>query len=443
MAQAAHVALHRRGLAIILKAMVPQRTQRSRWLSNRTLAMVAAGLWIVAVVLAGFLLLRGGGPGTGDAAAGGPSSSSTPSVQAATTTAVVPTTTTTSTSTTLPPTTSSSTSSTTTSSTLPPALTLAAAGDVMGDRGVATFMSAHGAPAVFAKVKPVLEKAQLAFVNLECPISNVGSRKAGKEYTFRAPTILTEGLVSAGIDVVSMANNHVLDYGQAAFKDTLLRLNAVGVAHAGAGLNSTAAGTPALLITPAGTVAVLGFTGILPSGFIATADQGGVSPVTSDRKKLLASIAAAAKKADFVVVSVHWGVEYTGKANSEQRSLAHQMIDAGADIVLGHHPHVIQGLEMYKDKLIAYSLGDFVFDHYSRATGEAFILWVALRQEGPPVVDVLPVYVDDYTGVPALVTGGEADVILSRLIELSGNLGLKLVQDGDRARLADDPVVVP
>jgi poly-gamma-glutamate capsule biosynthesis protein CapA/YwtB (metallophosphatase superfamily) len=359
----------------------------------------------------------------------------------------------TTTSTTLPPSTTSSSSSSTTStssttsstttSTLPHALTLAAGGDVLGDRGVGAFMDAHGGPAVFAKVKPYLEKAQLAFVNLECPISDLGTRKAGKQYTFRGRAVLTEGLVSAGIDVVSMANNHVLDYGQAAFKDTLLRLNAAGIAHAGAGLDSTAAATPALLITPAGTVAVLAFTEIIPSDFAATADQGGINPVTPDRKRMLASIKAAAAKADFVVVSIHWGIEYTGQANSVQRVLAHQVIDAGADVILGHHPHVIQGIEVYRDRLIAYSLGDFVFDHYSRQTGEAFVLQITLPRTGPPSVNVVPVYLNDQSGVPTPVSGEEADVILGRLIKQSGALGTKLVQEGDRARLADDPVVTP
>jgi poly-gamma-glutamate synthesis protein (capsule biosynthesis protein) len=344
--------------------------------------------------------------------------------------------------TTVPPTTTTSTTtSSTTTSTLPQPLTVAAGGDVMGDRGPGNYMNAHGGASVFAKVEPYFEKAQLAFVNLEGPISNVGTRQAGKEYTFRARTALADGLVSAGIDVVSMANNHTLDYGQAALKDCLIRLNKAGVAHAGAGLNSTSAAAPAVLITPAGTVSVLAYTSIIPGGFAATSSHGGVNPVAGDHARILKAIKTAATKTDFVVVSVHWGTEYKSQANSEQRSLAHQMIDAGADLIIGHHPHVIQGLEIYHDRLIAYSLGDFVFDHWSRATGEAFILQVSLRDEGLPAVDIVPVYVGDSTGVPAVVTGDEADAILGRLIKLSGNLGLKLVQNDDRATLADDPVV--
>jgi poly-gamma-glutamate synthesis protein (capsule biosynthesis protein) len=138
----------------------------------------------------------------------------------------------------------------------------------------------------------------------------------------------------------------------------------------------------------------------------------------SDGKKVLAAIAAADKKADFVIVSFHWGTEYASQAASYQRALAHKAIDAGADLILGHHPHVIQGLEVYHDKLIAYSLGDFVFDHRSRATGEAFVLRVTLHPTGPPLARIIPVYLSDANGIPAPVTGKAADAILDRLTRL-------------------------
>lgn len=132
-------------------------------------------------------------------------------------------------------------------------------------------------------------------------------------------------------------------------------------------------------------------------------------------------------------MSFHWGTEYTSQTAAYQRSLAHKAIDAGADLVLGHHPHVIQGLEVYHNKLIAYSLGDFVFDHNSRATGEAFILRVTLHPTGPPVARIIPVYLSDTSGIPAPVTGSAADAILSRLTRLSASFGLKLTRSGDQA----------
>jgi poly-gamma-glutamate capsule biosynthesis protein CapA/YwtB (metallophosphatase superfamily) len=309
---------------------------------------------------------------------------------------------------------------------------------VLGDRKVGSFVDRNGGEAVFAKVRPLLETAQVAFVNLESPLSEQGTPDPHKEYTFLGRPALADGLTSAGIDVVSLANNHAVDYGPAALLDTIRLLDDAGVNHAGAGADAQAARAPALLITPAGIVAVLAFTEIIHPGFPATSDRPGINPTTPDRKRLLADISAAKEKADFVIVSFHWGTEYTGRANQDQRRLAHQAIDAGADLILGHHPHVIQGLELYKDRLIAYSMGDFVWDHNSRETGETFVLHVALTADGPPTFDATPVYLDEATGVPAPVTGREAETILSRLTRLSADLGLELTRSGDRAVYAPD-----
>jgi poly-gamma-glutamate capsule biosynthesis protein CapA/YwtB (metallophosphatase superfamily) len=240
------------------------------------------------------------------------------------------------------------------------------------------------------------------------------------------------GLTSAGVDVVSMANNHAVDCGQTALLDTIARLDKAGIHHAGAGKDISAARTPAMLDTPAGKVAVLAFTDKFASGFAAGTEHPGVATI-GDGSKVVAAIKAAKQKADYVVVSFHWGTEYTSQAASYQRALAHKAIDAGADLILGHHPHVIQGLEVYHDKLIAYSLGDFVFDHHTRATGEAFVLRVTLRPDGPPVARIIPVYLSDANGIPAPATGSAARSILDRLTHLSGALGLELTRSGDQA----------
>jgi poly-gamma-glutamate capsule biosynthesis protein CapA/YwtB (metallophosphatase superfamily) len=407
-------------------------TPRTRRSANRGLAIAAVVLWAAATALAGFYLwnARETGSAAGQETVGATTALTLP------TTANVSTTAGTSSTTTLATTT---TTSSTTTTTQPPPLVVAAGGDVLGDRRVGTFMDRNGAEPVFADVKPFLEAAQIAFVNLEGPISDTGSQATWKEYTFRARPALVQGLTSAGIDVVSLANNHSMDYGAAALLDTIARLNEAGVQHAGAGANASAASAPALLISPAGIVAVLAFTDIIPGGFAATAKSPGVSGTTPDRERLLAAVAAAKKKADFVIVSFHWGTEYTGRAGQDQRTLAHQVVDAGADLVLGHHPHVIQGLELYHDRLIAYSLGDFVWDHYSRQTGEAFVLRVTVPREGLPSAELVPVYLDEVTGVPSPVTGDDAEAILTRLARLSADLGLELVLVGDRAYLGAIP----
>ncbi len=419
-------------------AMNPERrTTRSRR-SQRRWIISGLGVWLLAAVLAAVYFT---GVLEGTAGSSSPPSSLSPTgsfnnsstTSSLTVTGEPPTTVTTlengSTSTSSSPS-SSTTSSTTT--TEPPALTIAAGGDVHGDRNVGKYIDKHGGEAVFAKVKPYLEDAHLAFVNLESPISDKGSPVPGKEFTFRSRTALAAGLAYAGLDVVSLANNHARDYGAAALLDTFVRLEAVGVKWAGAGADASEARSPALLETPAGTVAVLAFTGIIPSGFPAGSDRPGVA-TTSDQARVIAAVQSAAEKADYVIVSFHWGTEYEGVANAGQKALAHKVIDAGADLVLGHHPHVIQGLEVYKNKLIAYSLGDFVFDHYKRVTGEAFVLQVTLRQDGPPSGKIIPVYLSDPWGIPAPVHGREADVILDRLARFSSALGMQLKRSGDIA----------
>jgi poly-gamma-glutamate capsule biosynthesis protein CapA/YwtB (metallophosphatase superfamily) len=325
------------------------------------------------------------------------------------------------------------TTQSTTTTTAPRPLTVAASGDVLGDRGVGLFIDKQGAAPLFANVRSLFEEASVAFVNLEGPISDKGSAASWKEYTFRDRPALAEGLVSGGIDVVSLANNHANDYGSQALLDTFARLNEAGVHYAGTGENAAAAAAPSLLITPAGMVAVLAFTDIIPGGFAAGTDSPGVNATTPDRKAMIAAVTKAAKQAKFVIVSFHWGEEYKGQPNATQRELAHAVIDAGADLVLGHHPHVLQGFELYKDRLIAYSLGDFVWDHYSQETGETVILKVAIPGRGGPTFELVPIYLDEVTGVPSPVTGDHAASILKRVAGYSASLGLQLTIRGDRA----------
>jgi hypothetical protein len=412
--------------------MVFLDTPLSRRPANRGWAIAAVVLWAVVAALAGVYFSDTERTASADTVTSSVTTTTTPAgpgflaalIASATSTT---TTTTSSTTTTEAPTT------TTTTTTLPPDLTVAAGGDVLGDRGVGIFMDKNGGEPVFAQVKPLFEWAQLAFVNLEGPISDKGARATWKEYTFRARPALLDALVSGGVDVVSLANNHSMDYGAKALLDTITRLDEAGVRYAGAGADAAAASAPALIKTPAGTVAFIAVTDIIPGGFAATSDSPGVNVTTPDRKKLLAAVAAADKKADFVIVSLHWGTEYAPRAGQDQQKLAHQLVDSGADLILGHHPHVIEGLELYRDRLIAYSLGDFVWDHYSRETGETFVLQVTIPPSGPPSFKVVPVYLDSVSGIPAPVTGDDAEAILTRLVGLSADLGLQLTISGNRA----------
>jgi poly-gamma-glutamate synthesis protein (capsule biosynthesis protein) len=387
-------------------------------LTRRQANIVVGAIWALALILVGAVVADAVGSGAPDPTttlASASSTPSTPSTVAATPSTLRATTTT------LAP---------TTTTTLRP-LVVAAGGDVMGDRKVAAFIDARGGEAVFASVAPLLADADVTFVNLESPLSDQGKRKTEKDVTFRGRTALVKGLASAGVDVVSLANNHALDWGAAALLDTIARLSDAGIASAGAGPDLAAARAPAMLDTPAGRVAVLAYTNVLPVGFAAGDGRPGVNPGRGAPQRLLDDVSSAAERADYVIASFHWGLEYEGYAAGEQIKLAHDVVDAGADLVIGHHPHVLQGVEIYKDKLIIYSLGDFVFDHYSRATGETVVLRVELDRSGPPTFTMTPVYLEDPHGIPAPVYGKEAGAILDRMAVFSERLGLTLQRDGD------------
>ena len=320
----------------------------------------------------------------------------------------------------------------------PPTITIAGVGDMLFDRQVKALIERKGGEAPLAPVATRLSRADVTVGNLETTLADGGTRNPIKEpkYAFRGHPAGIEALQLAGFDAVSLANNHMLDYGWDPLRDTIAALDSAGIAHAGSGADSEEAWRPATIETSAGaTVAYLAFTHVLPAGFLAGENHPGVASGKMDMKLVTKAVKRAKKTHDYVIVSFHWGVEYEDDANADQVKKAHQTIDAGADMVLAHHPHVIQGVEFYKGRLIAYSLGDFVFDHYSRKTGEAFILEAELGPNGTPKASAVPVYLDEY-GRPEFVKGAHAREILSRLKKISAKHGTTVELDGRVARIA-------
>lgn len=316
----------------------------------------------------------------------------------------------------------------------PATITIAAVGDMIFDRKVKELVKREGGKAPLAEVAERLTAADVAIGNLESTIADSGTRNKTKDVTFRGHPAGIEGLKLAGFDALSLANNHTLDYGPEPLADTIEALDAAGIGHAGAGKDKDAAWTPATVDVNGTKVAYLAFTHVLPVGFLAGDGKPGVASGKMDLALIDDAVRKAKETHDYVIVSFHWGVEYEDFANGDQVAKAHRVIDAGADMVLAHHPHVIQGVEFYNGKLIAYSLGDFVFDHYSRKTGEAFILEAELGPDGTPSATAVPVYLDSY-GRPEYVYGSEASVILKRLKQISAPHGTTVALDGDIARL--------
>lgn len=314
----------------------------------------------------------------------------------------------------------------------PETVTVAAVGDMIFDRRVKTLIASGGGKAPLSRVARLLRRADITIGNLESPLSDGGTRNAKKDVTFRGDPRAISGLSASGFDLLSIANNHVLDYGPDALADTCAALDDAGIAHAGAGKNQAAAWKPAVVRTGDTSTAYLAYSFIVPAGFVAQSNRAGLASGRWDFSAVEKAIAKAKRANDYVVVSIHWGVEYKDNANAEQVRVARRCIDAGADMVLAHHPHVIQGIEIYKKRLIAYSLGDFVFDHYSRKTGESFILTASLTPKGVTAIKITPTYLDTY-GRPAVVKGAAADAILSRLKRISAVHGTSVVIKGDTA----------
>jgi len=214
----------------------------------------------------------------------------------------------------------------------------------------------------FNLLDPQLDTADLALINVEMAISDRG-RAVNKRFVFRAPSSAAGRIAQAGIDVATLANNHARDYGSEALLDTVDWLEAAGVVTVGAGANLDEAHQHKVLTAGNGVrVAFVGASMIVPGGFTAgNATAGIASLYGSSADRTFAAIRAAADEADVVIATVHWGIERDTCPSVTQETMARELLSAGADAVIGHHPHVIQPVEFYDRKLIAYSLGNFVW----------------------------------------------------------------------------------
>lgn len=218
---------------------------------------------------------------------------------------------------------------------------------------------------------PEIKGADILFGNLEGDVSDKGNN-VGSKYSFRMNPEVLPAIKNAGFDIVSFANNHVGDWNVAAFKDTLARLKENGILKIGAGINEEDTISPTVIEKNGTKFGFLGFTDVGPNWLQAKKDTAGI--LLASNPNLGEIIKNAKTKCDVLIVSFHWGEEYKLIHNSRQEKLAHSAIDNGADLIIGHHPHVMEDIEEYKNKTIVYSLGNFIFDQYfSKDTMEGML----------------------------------------------------------------------
>ena len=207
----------------------------------------------------------------------------------------------------------------------------------------------------------VTRGADVFMLNQEFPFGTTGEAMEDKQYTFRVAPKYVSILPELGTDIVTLANNHMLDFGRGPLTETLTALDGAGILHVGAGQNLQAASALKTIDVGGRTIGFLGATRVIPEhSWTASKSNSGLF-TTYDPTKLVTEIQEAKKTCDYVVVYVHWGVERNTEPEDYQKSLARQYIDAGADAIIGAHPHVLQGIEYYQGKPIFYSLGNFIF----------------------------------------------------------------------------------
>ena len=280
-------------------------------------------------------------------------------------------------------------------------VTLLFAGDIMLDDGPGQTIAKGGDP--LAPFAAVLAEADYRVGNLECPVASSGQAHASKIVTFRAdPRVLS--ILPGRFDAVSLANNHSGDYGHDAFNETMQHLDQTGIAYFGGGRNLAEAHKPLWIERKGLKIAVLGYNEFKPRTFAAGPDWPGVA--WSEDDNVIADIRAArAAGADLVIPFMHWGWEKETQPSERQKTFARKMIDEGAALVVGGHPHVTQGAEIYKGKPIIYSLGNFVFDGFDYPEAQrGWLLRLKLDKSGVLFWETLAAQMDD-NGTPWPVSG--------------------------------------
>ncbi len=304
----------------------------------------------------------------------------------------------------------------------------------------------------FSKVATYLKAADLRFGGLEASLSRLGEPASGKIVMRHDPEMI-QGYLEGGFEVLAFASNHSMDYGVEPFVDTLELLERNGIAYSGAGRNIQEARTPVVIERGGVRYGFLSYVLELPLGWGAGPAKPGVAPIRQDAlygppyvneedlEAMVVDVERARPRVDSLLASFHWGASQSRTLTLSQQAVAHAAIEAGVDIVIGHHPHIVQGIEVYRGKPAFYALGNFVLDHdhpmFLPSARESICLKVTLRDGVPDQAVISPVLIetDGSPRIPGPEDPKSAE-ILGILKILSDRLGTRFEISGGEGTVA-------
>ena len=313
-------------------------------------------------------------------------------------------------------------------------VSIAAVGDMMFGPDVSRTMDREGSLVPFSGTLQILRGADITFGVLEGGIAARGEPIQGKEHTFRSKPSVARGLTNAGFDVVSLATPHTMDYGREGFIDTLEFLSWYGIKHVGAGMNLEAARKPLILAAKDTKVAFLAYYRGNQFGQ-SFAEENSPGPAFPPYGELERDVKGAKAQSNLVIVSMHWGAQVEeSEVTERQRLYAHRLIDSGADSVIGQRLHTLQGIEVYKGKPIAYSLGDFIYGTYAKKLPIGFILRLVFSGDEHLRIEAIPLQTSDAESgsyFPVVLHDQSARDAIATLGKLSQRFGTSILINGD------------
>lgn len=293
-------------------------------------------------------------------------------------------------------------------------------GDVMLDWGIKDVYKREGADYPLRKITGFLKAFDYSFCNLECPVSSNGTPHIDKKYIFLAEPGSLDILRLGNIRGVTLANNHSSDFGETALLNTMTVLNEKGIHYTGAGIDAESAHLPVLLKINGISMAIFGYTNLGYPETYAQKSSPGIARAQLDliRRDILKFRGFN----DVIIISMHWGDEYSHFPSGDQVELAHAIIDSGADAIIGHHSHIYQGIEIYKEKPVIYSLGNFLFGSINEDIKDNIVVALRFIEKRLSSLEVYPVNGNSdplHRFQPRIMNGDQATVLLNHLVDIS------------------------